>query len=59
MMEFDEDIQQDYDEGNFYSLALVAQDLRNTMKHVAPRSWLAALKRKSRVEKREAEKAGE
>ena len=45
-MEFDEDIQKDLDDGNLYALACVAQDLRNTIKHVAPRNLIAALNRK-------------
>ncbi len=51
-MKFDKDIQIDYDEGNIYSLAMVAQDLRNTMGHVAPRAMLAAIKRKQAKEKK-------
>lgn len=54
MTEFDKDIQRDVDNNDIYPLALVAQDLRNTLRHVAPRSYVAALKRKRAAEKRKA-----
>lgn len=50
MMEFDEDIEQDRQDGNYEALALVAQDLRNILGFVAPRSYIAALKRKRKAE---------
>ena len=50
-MKLDEDIAYDLRKGNIEELALVAQDLRVIMSHVAPRSLLAALKRKRKAEK--------
>lgn len=49
-MEFDEDIARDLRERNIEELAIVAQDLREIIRHVAPRSLLAALKRKKKAE---------
>ncbi|KKN90025.1 hypothetical protein LCGC14_0231370 [marine sediment metagenome] len=49
MGKFDKDIQADYDEQRFWSLALLAQDLRDTLEHVAPRALVAALKRKRKA----------
>lgn len=51
MAEFDKDIEYDLRKGNIEELALVAQDLRNIMSHIAPRNLLAALKRKLKAEK--------
>lgn len=50
MSEFDGDIQKDLDEGNTFALALVAQDLRNTMKHVATRNLVAVLRKKEKAD---------
>lgn len=49
-MKFDEDIERDLREGNIETLAMVAQDLREIMNHVAPRNMLAALRRKKKAE---------
>ena len=49
--EFDEDIEYDLQEGNSYALAFMAQDLRDLIGYVAPRSLNAAIKRRKKAEK--------
>ena len=45
-MTFDKDIQRDLDDGNAYSLALLAQDMRETLSLVDSRALTAAYRRK-------------
>lgn len=48
MAKFDKDIQQDIDDNNITALAYVAQDLRDTLRHVSSRAYIAAMKRKNK-----------
>lgn len=49
MTKFDDDIERDLDAGNTLSLALIAQDLRDTIAHVSTSALAAAYRKKERT----------